>query len=156
MRIARRLEGSRVRMQLIVLCGRDERALEEIRNSRFRIPVHADGFTRRIPHYMGLSDFYIGKPGPGLISEAIQMRTPVIVEYNWKTSTQERYPAQFVLDHDIGMTVRNFRDISGTVEQLLRPDNYERFRNNMAGMKNRAVFEVPELLLKILTGTPLN
>ena len=42
---------------------------------------------------MRLSDFFIGKPGPGSISEAVAMKLPVIVESNAWTLPQERYNA---------------------------------------------------------------
>ena len=45
---------------------------------------------------MWLSDFFIGKPGPGSISEAIQMKLPVIIERNSWTLPQERYNADWV------------------------------------------------------------
>ena len=46
------------------------------------MPLFVEGFTAEMPYYMQLSDFFIGKPGPGSISEAIAMRLPVIVESN--------------------------------------------------------------------------
>ena len=36
-----------------------------------QIPMTVLGFTREIPLYMELSDFFIGKAGPGSISEAL-------------------------------------------------------------------------------------
>jgi len=37
------------------------------------------GFAQNVEHYMALADFFIGKPGPGSISEALQFHLPVIV-----------------------------------------------------------------------------
>ena len=37
--------------------------------------MHVVGFTSEIPYYMVLSDFFIGKPGPGSISEAARNET---------------------------------------------------------------------------------
>ena len=44
------------------------------------IPMFVEGFTKEVPYYMRLSDFFIGKPGPGSISEALAMKLPVLVE----------------------------------------------------------------------------
>ena len=35
-----------------------------------------EGFTTNVDYYMALSDFLIGKPGPGCISEALQFHLP--------------------------------------------------------------------------------
>jgi UDP-N-acetylglucosamine:LPS N-acetylglucosamine transferase len=42
---------------------------------------------------MALSDFFIGKPGPGSISEALSKHLPVIIDCNAWTLPQERYNA---------------------------------------------------------------
>jgi len=39
------------------------------------------------------------------------------------------------------------------VEQLLRDNTLERFRANTAALENRAVFEIPDMLLEILAGS---
>ena len=70
--------------------GRQEAA----RHGR-RMPMHVEGFTREVPYFMGLADFFIGKPGPGSISEALAMRLPVIVERNAWTLAHERYNADW-------------------------------------------------------------
>ena len=57
---------------------------------------------------MALADFFIGKPGPGSISEALQFHLPVIVEANSKTLPQERYNAQWVTEKHFGVAVDSF------------------------------------------------
>ena len=62
---------------------------------------------------MHLADFFIGKPGPGSISEAIAMKLPVIVERNAWTLPQERYNADWVLEQGAGFVLPNFRAREG-------------------------------------------
>ena len=102
---------------------------------------------------MHLSDFFIGKPGPGSISEAIAMKLPVIVERNAWNLPQERYNCEWVREQDVGMVLRNFRGIGAAVEQLLEPATYDRMRANAAAQSNRAVFEIPDMLESILART---
>jgi 1,2-diacylglycerol 3-beta-galactosyltransferase len=99
---------------------------------------------------MHLSDFFIGKPGPGSISEALSMKLPVIVECNARTLPQERYNAAWVLEKQVGLVLRSFRQISQTVEVLLDPAHFARYRSNAAAVNNRAVFEIPGMLREIL------
>ena len=143
--IARRLTD----VQLILICGRNQRLADELRRMPSRAPRFVEGFTSEIPYYMHLSDFFIGKPGPGSISEAVQMKLPVIVERNAWTLTQERYNADWVREKKAGLVVKNFREIRESVAELER--GLTGFQASIASIENRAVFEIPEILASILT-----
>jgi 1,2-diacylglycerol 3-beta-galactosyltransferase len=80
------------------------------------------------------------------------MKLPVIVERNARTLPQERYNADWVLAKQVGLVERDFRQITQTVEELLDPANFARYRSNAAAMNNRAVFEIPGMLREIVTG----
>jgi 1,2-diacylglycerol 3-beta-galactosyltransferase len=146
--IARRLEASKLSLQLIHICGHNERLAALLRKLPGR--KHVVGFTTEVPYYMRLADFFIGKPGPGSISEALAMKLPVIVERNARTLPQERYNADWVLEQQVGLVVRSFRQIAPTVAQLLEPANFARFRSHAAAVNNQAVFEIPGMLREIL------
>jgi 1,2-diacylglycerol 3-beta-galactosyltransferase len=149
--IARALNTRETGVQLILLCGRNDAVAQELRGLEPRIPMVVEGFTRDVPAYMEISDFFIGKPGPGSISEALAKRLPVIVQQNAWTMAHERYNAQWVEEQGVGIAVKSFvREIRGAVEHLLAPENYERFRDRAAGIRNRAVYEIPDLLDGIL------
>ena len=138
-------------MQLIVICGRNEKLAASLRARKGRMPLFVEGFTKQIPYYMYLSDFFIGKPGPGSLSEAVAMKLPVITECNSWTLPQERYNADWIRENDIGIVVRNFKTIDVGAQELLRPENLDKFRRNTAAMENRAIFEIPEILAQILS-----
>ena len=100
---------------------------------------------------MQLADFFIGKPGPGSISEAIAMRLPVIVETNAWTLPQERFNAVWVMEKGVGISLRNFSDgIVDATRRMLDPIQLAMFAEKVSTMKNRAVFEIPEILDRIL------
>src|SRR5579884_1043204 len=103
-----------------------------------------------IARYMAISDFFIGKAGPGSISEAVAMKLPVIVARNAWTLPQERYNADWVIEKDVGLVLRSFREIGRAVRQLLEPATLARVRANAAALDNRAVFEIPDMLESIL------
>ena len=148
--ITERLENSGLPVQLILICGRNRKLYDRLRACKPRMPVFVEGFTQEIPYYMHLSDFFIGKPGPGSISEAVAMKLPVIVERNAWTLPQERYNAQWVVEQGAGMVLPNFRGIADAVRELLEPATFERYRSSAAAIDNRAVFEIPDFLERIM------
>src|SRR5579864_467081 len=150
--IARRLDSSGLKLQLILICGRTESLVRDLRKLPHRIPMFVEGFTKEIPHYMRLSDFFIGKPGPGSISEALAMKLPALVERNAWTLPQERYNADWIVEQQAGLVLGNFRFIVQAVAELLQPENYRRFHATAAAIQNRAVYEIPEILDKVLEG----
>ena len=149
-KIARALNSSESPVQLILLCGRHQAAERELRRMVPRIPMFVTGFTSAIPHYMALADFFIGKAGPGSISEAMAMRLPVIVERNAWTLAHERYNADWIEERELGIVLRSFSRIAAGVREMLRPERYNRFRGNVEAIRNSAVFEIPALLSDIL------
>jgi UDP-N-acetylglucosamine:LPS N-acetylglucosamine transferase len=143
-RIAKRLEDT----QLILVCGHNSSLADELRAMPSRSPRAVVGFTSQIRYFMQLSDFFIGKPGPGSISEAIQQRLPVIVVRNAWTMPQERYNAQWVEENGVGLVLDSFRDIRVAVSALT--SRMSEYRRRVARIDNRAIFEIPEILQQIV------
>jgi 1,2-diacylglycerol 3-beta-galactosyltransferase len=148
--IARALDRSSMPLQLIFICGRNGKLRERLTAMPLRYPRFVEGFTAEIPHYMRLADFFIGKPGPGSISEALAMKLPVVVVSNAWTLPQERYNAEWVREKQVGVVLRSFSEIERAIAELLEPAQFARYRANTAAVRNRAVFEIPEILAGIL------
>jgi UDP-N-acetylglucosamine:LPS N-acetylglucosamine transferase len=145
------LGRSSLPVQLIFICGKNERLAEELRARKSPLPRLIEGFTSDVPYYMQLADFLIGKPGPASIAEALQMHLPVIVERNAWTLPQERYNTEWVRENEVGLVVPSFSAIAEAVARLLQPENFARFRSHAAAMNTRALFEIPEMLEQILS-----
>ncbi len=148
--IAERLDDSKLELQMIFICGRNEKLASALRVGGSRLPRFVEGFTKDVNRYMHLADFFIGKPGPGSVSEALAMQLPVIVSCNAWTLPQERYNAQWVLENEVGVVLRSFSEIVPAVARMIEPANLARLRANAGGLKNRAVFEIPGMLEQIL------
>jgi hypothetical protein len=132
--------------QFIFICGRNKKLAQRLRSMPTKFPKYVEEFTSEIPYYMHLSDFFIGKPGPGSISEAIAMRLPVVVERNSWTLPQERYNTEWILEKKVGVVLKSFREIDAGLAELLDASNFARFRANAAAITNRAAFEIPDIL----------
>jgi len=148
--IARALDRSSMPLQLIFICGRNVKLRERLTAMPLRYPRFVEGFTSEISWYMRLADFFVGKPGPGSISEALARKLPVVVVSNAWTLPQERYNAEWVREKQVGVVLRSFDEIERGIAELLEPAQFARFRANTAAVQNRAVFEIPEILEKIL------
>jgi UDP-N-acetylglucosamine:LPS N-acetylglucosamine transferase len=148
--IVEQLDREQLPVQLIVICGRNEKLAETFRGRKWNLPLHIVGFTKEVHRLMRAADFLVGKPGPGSIAEAMMRKLPVILECNAWTLPQERYNTEWVKEKRVGIVLRNFREIVGGVKQLLEPATLAEFRRNVAALENRAIFEVPEIFAKLL------
>ena len=142
--IARRL----AEQQLILVCGHNRALARQLRAEPASAPRLVVEFSRDIPYYMQLADYFIGKPGPGSLSEAVQQGLPVIVVDNAWTMPQERYNADWVREQGVGVVHNSLRTLADAVQQLTaRLDDY---RANVSRIDNQALFEIPPLLSQIL------
>lgn len=149
--IASQVDAARLPLQMILVCGKNEKLAERLRARRWSIPVHVVGFTREVNRLMHAADFLVGKPGPGSIAEAMISGLPVVVERNSSTLPQERYNTEWVREKGVGVVLGNFKnDVVGAVSALLEPDKLAGMKRNVSALHNRAVFEIPELLASLL------
>ena len=145
LKVAKSLED----VQLILLCGHNEVLAKRLRAQQTRTRHVAIGFTPDIERYMAISDFFIGKPGPGSLSEAVHMRLPVITFKNAWTMPQERYNTTWVKENKLGIVVSSLRDVPRATTELLA--NLPAFHDATEKTKNRAVFEVVDILAQELS-----
>jgi hypothetical protein len=149
--IAQRVAEAGLRTQLIFMCGHNQALRERLLAMNLPFPHHIAGFTREIPWFMRLSDYFIGKPGPGSLSEALVMKLPVIVERNASTMMQERYNTQWVSDNEVGIVLTSFSDIADGIKTMLDASQHATFRFNIGSIENRAVFEIPAMLESLMS-----
>lgn len=149
--IAKQLERYHKDIQLIFLCGRNDSLAKTIRQLPSQQNRHIVAFTSEVPYYMGLSDFFIGKPGPGSLSEALEMDLPIITERNFSTLIHERYNADWIAEEQRGIVVSSFSKVGSAVEQFLDADTFERYQQTVSAYKNNAVEEVCTLIHSLLS-----
>jgi 1,2-diacylglycerol 3-beta-galactosyltransferase len=151
--ITDRLDAANLPLQLMLICGRNEELAAKLRARPWKMPVHIIGFTKEVHKLMHAADFLIGKPGPGSIAEAMVRKLPVLIECNAWTLPQERYNAEWVKEKRVGIVLKSFREVVAGVRRMLEPADLAEFRKNVAAQENRAIFEIPEILAKLLGET---
>lgn len=148
--IARRLNKSGLDLQLVLICGRNKALASALHSAEWQIPVHIEGFTKDMPRFMQISDFLIGKPGPGSLSEAFVLGLPAIIDLNRWTLPQERYNAEWVRAEELGLVVPHFNKIEPAVQTMLASGTLARLRRNVGALKNNAIQEIPDMLDTII------
>jgi 1,2-diacylglycerol 3-beta-galactosyltransferase len=148
--IVEKLDAVRLPLQLIVICGRNEKLAEAFRARKWNLGLHVLGFTKEVHRLMRAADFLIGKPGPGSVAEAMMRKLPVILESNAWTLPQERYNTEWVKEKKVGIVLENFSEIVGGVKQILEPGALAEFQRNVERLENRAIFEVPEIFGRLM------
>jgi len=144
--ITKKLNEAGSGVQLILICGHNQKLAVQLKGLQTRKPIAVVGFAQNVEYYMALADFFIGKPGPGSISEALQFHLPVVVECNSKTLPQERYNAEWVTEKGYGIVVPSFKKIAPAIQRLLQSATFDEFRRRASEYSNRALFEVPMML----------
>ena len=145
--IMKRIATALVDRPLILMCGRNESLLQTLSDLPAQAQRKIVGFTDDVAHWMRLADYFIGKPGPGSISEALHCGLPVIVMRNAWTLPQERWNTEWVVENDLGRVISSIAKIDKAVDEVT--NNLEHLCANVARLSNRALFEIPEIIEKI-------
>jgi UDP-N-acetylglucosamine:LPS N-acetylglucosamine transferase len=135
-------------VQLILMCGHHQALATRLRGLKSSPARAVVGFTPEVRRFLQLGDFFIGKPGPGSLSEAVQQGLPVITVRNAWTLPQERYNTDWIREHGLGVVGASIRNLRPAVNELV--GRLHELVANVHHMDNRAVFEVPDILAAIL------
>ena len=79
------------------------------------------------------------------------MGLPVIVERTVSTMVHERFNTDWILRNGFGVVLRSFGEIADAVAAMLDGAQMAHFRRQVSAYRNRAVFEIPDLLDSIIT-----
>ncbi len=128
-RIIKKIEENIKNIQLIVVCGRNKRLENRLKEQSFQIPIKIFGFTYGIPLLMDASDMIITKGGPGSIAEAMAKNLPMIIT-SWLPG-QEEGNIEFVKSAQIGYVETKPGKIATLVNYMMKGNDVEKFRKNI-------------------------
>lgn len=134
--------------QLIFISGHNTDLAKKIESQPSQAKHVVMGFVKDIDQVMLLTDYFVGKPGPGSLSEAVHMGLPVITFRSAATMPQERYNTVWVQEKNLGKVISSIRELRVAVDQLLI--DLPLFQQHVQKINNRAVFEVVETLATIM------
>lgn len=136
-------------VQVIFLCGRDTELAETLRARSWPFPIIVEGYTTEVHRYLGVSDIFIGKPGPASVSEAHALGLRLLLD-RAPMLPQERPILRWVERRGLGRrfrTIREFRQSLGAVLDRVRADGPGPAAD---GARNRAAQEIPGIVSAIL------
>jgi hypothetical protein len=108
--------------------------------------MHVTGFTSEVPALMRASSVLIGKPGPGVVSESLVARVPLILLIGDNPASvmqQEHDVADWVRDKGVGRVARS----SPEAANLVTHEHVTAMRQAIDALPpNNAVFEVARIV----------
>lgn len=140
-----------VDVQLVLMTGHHAALAAKLRKLESRAPRAVIEFTPQVRRHLQLGDFFIGKPGPASLSEALRIGLPVVTTRNAWTMPQERYNTDWIREHGLGLVAPSIGTIGPAVAELLA--GLDGFKERVSRIDNRAVFELPQILAQILLGS---
>src|SRR5262249_59275519 len=152
--VARRVAAAGLKTQLIFMCGHNRELGERIAELKLPFPFRTEGFSDDMPYFMQLADYFVGKPGPRSISEALVMGLPVVVERNSSPMVHDRFNTDWIVENQLGVVLHSFAEVAAGILPMLDPDRLASFREHVRAINNRAIFEIPEILAHLLATRP--
>jgi 1,2-diacylglycerol 3-beta-galactosyltransferase len=118
---ARAIAAASLDVDLIVICGRNERArsaLMGLQTTNGRM-VRVLGYVNNMAEWMRASDVVVSKAGPGTIAEALCCGLPLLLV--WYLPGQERGNVEWVVDIGAGRYVPRDEQLVDAVAELSAP-----------------------------------
>ena len=98
--VAARLAEMGKEVQLVVICGCNERLRQALQRSDWPIPVRVCGFVDNMQGWMAASDCVITKAGPGTVAEALICGLPILL--SGFIPGQEEGNVSYVVENGVG------------------------------------------------------
>jgi processive 1,2-diacylglycerol beta-glucosyltransferase len=135
--ICEELFQSETKMQIIVVCGRNEKLKSQIDELAARSvkPVQVYGFVQNVHTLMAASDLMLTKAGGLTISESLAMELPMLL-YR-PIPGQEKQNADFLVHSNVAVLAKTRRQVFEYLDTLLTGDRkaLRTMRNNTRKIK---------------------
>lgn len=141
--------------QVVFLCGHHQELTETLGATSWPFPSRVLGFTDQVPSYLGASDIFVGKPGPGSVSEALSYGLALLVDRTMALP-QEAPVVTWIRRSDAGASFKGMKDFRRGMTDLLarvaRGEASVKPRPNTASAEIAGI--VDHILKRELTSSP--
>ncbi|WP_417788826.1 glycosyltransferase [Terasakiella pusilla] len=136
-------------VQVLFLCGRNEALARDLQEMDMPFPHKVVGFTSEVPRYLAATDIFVGKPGPGSVSEALHFGQHLLLDKTMALP-QEVPVLKWVVRSGAGAAFKNERDFMAGLLGLL--DKIGDGGQSPQARPNIASRQIPAIIDKIVEG----
>jgi len=113
------LNNCKSEIQVIVVCGHNEKLYERIDNTRndFKYPIILFGFTDKVAELMAISDLIVTKAGGISTTEALNSRLPMVLFAS--VPGQETWNEKMLVKNNAAIKASKAVEISNIVDRIL-------------------------------------
>ena len=130
----KKIDALNIDCQIIVVCGRNEKAKEKIDAAQTKKQVLCLGFVDNVDQLMDASDCIITKPGGLSTSEALAKNLPIIIIN--PIPGQEQRNTEFLLNNGVAMYVTKTCPLDDVIFQFFFfPEKIENMKRNINLLK---------------------
>ena len=125
---AKALDNAEMGLQLVVVCGRNEKLKQKLEKRTWKGSVHALGFVDNMPELMRAADAIVTKAGPGTITEALVSGLPIFL--TGFVPGQEEGNVRFVEEERVGFYTPSPRKLVKAIRERMVEDHegFDRMR----------------------------
>lgn len=141
------IHKAKLDIQLIIVCGKNQLLQSRLSSLPYKQIKLILGYVEDIDYYIKLSDLFIGKPGPGSVSESLVCGIPVLIEKNHTTLPQEIPVAKWIRQNKLGWCVKklsNHKILKKIFTQITQ--EIPIYKKNISSNTNYAIFEMAEII----------
>lgn len=117
--MARALAKQPPQAQVVFICGRNETLRHDLQAAQLPFTHQICGFTDQVATYLAASDIFVGKPGPGSVSEALVMNLWMLLDTRMALP-QEASVLRFVEKSDAGLGFSSVADFLSAIDAALK------------------------------------
>ena len=149
--VARRLAATGKAVQLVVICGRNERLRQTLQGSDWPVPVQVCGFVNNMQEWMAASDCVITKAGPGTIAEALICGLPILL--SGFIPGQEEGNVSYVVQNGVGAYRDSPEGIAATVSDWAGGNQLPQMSARARELaRPRAAYDIVDEIVELLDG----
>jgi 1,2-diacylglycerol 3-beta-galactosyltransferase len=116
--LARTLAQAPPTAQIVFMCGRNAALADALRAENLPYTVQIVEFTDQVPAYLAASALFVGKPGPGSVSEALAFGLPILLDRRM-VLPQEKSVIDHVVSQRYGQAFSSMKEFRRAFDDLL-------------------------------------
>jgi processive 1,2-diacylglycerol beta-glucosyltransferase len=141
------------RIQLIVICGRNQAVFDQINGWIQRNPslkTYVEGYSNRVSDFLQIAHAIITRGGANTTMEALHFECPLIYNGLGGLMPQEMCTVRYFIEQGAARMIRSTRDLARVLENWSRFNpEYDQVRESLARLH---VDEDPRELVRLVTG----